>query len=299
MTLDQPSVLFPLATGGVLLPRRDRRAAQLGLTLYTASKPRVLVAQRAAFWAIGVLGPAVLPGRRSVLHLPEWDELTASWVDEIGPVKSVAQYQRKDPRAGMLMLVTREGGSPLIVKVRHEGSRVVAEQRLLAALQDLDLGDIRVPEPFAHGMTQHGLTWAAQRFVFERPHQPVFRLEQTQLAVLAAGIAEAFVALGWSETRGDGWSPAHGDLTPWNLRRDHQGRIWLIDWEDAAYLPPAADQTYLALTAATLLDTAAGSLDSDAVAHWRTVIESRLAAGHPKKLESAMLARLRPPDALA
>ena len=299
MTLDQPSVVFPPVAGGVLLPRRDRRAAQLGLTLYTASKRKVLVAQRAAFWAIGVLGPAVLPGRRSVLHPPEWDELTASWVDQIGPVQSVAQYQRKDPRAGLLMLVTRKSGSPLIVKVRHESSRVVAEQRLLAALQDLDLGGIRVPEPFAHGMTQGGLTWAAQRFVFERPHRPVFRLEQTQLAVLAAGIAEAFAALGWSETRSDGWSPAHGDLTPWNLRRDHQGQIWLIDWEDAAYLPPAADQTYLALTAATLLDTRADPLDPDAVVHWRTVIKSRVAAGHPAEFESAMLARLGSPDALA
>jgi glycosyltransferase involved in cell wall biosynthesis len=37
------------------------------------------------------------------------------------------------------------------------------------------------------------------------------------------------------------WQPMHGDLVPWNLREDHEGHLWLLDWEDAAWGPPLAD----------------------------------------------------------
>lgn len=42
------------------------------------------------------------------------------------------------------------------------------------------------------------------------------------------------------------WRPIHGDLTPTNLRTDHRNRLWLIDWEHAAWGPPAADLLYFA-----------------------------------------------------
>jgi hypothetical protein len=37
------------------------------------------------------------------------------------------------------------------------------------------------------------------------------------------------------------WRPMHGDLVPWNLREDHSGQLWLVDWEDAGWGPPWAD----------------------------------------------------------
>lgn len=37
------------------------------------------------------------------------------------------------------------------------------------------------------------------------------------------------------------WRPMHGDFTPWNLREDRAGALWLLDWEDAAWAPPVAD----------------------------------------------------------
>jgi hypothetical protein len=37
------------------------------------------------------------------------------------------------------------------------------------------------------------------------------------------------------------WRPMHGDLVPWNLREDHEGHLWLLDWEDAGWGPPLAD----------------------------------------------------------
>jgi thiamine kinase-like enzyme len=37
------------------------------------------------------------------------------------------------------------------------------------------------------------------------------------------------------------WSELHGDFVPWNLRESGDGRLWLVDWEDAGWGPPLAD----------------------------------------------------------
>jgi len=37
------------------------------------------------------------------------------------------------------------------------------------------------------------------------------------------------------------WRPLHGDFVPWNLRESRDGRMWLVDWEDAGWGPPLAD----------------------------------------------------------
>lgn len=50
----------------------------------------------------------------------------------------------------------------------------------------------------------------------------------------------------------DHWHPIHGDLTPWNVRVDGRGQVWLIDWERARFGPPLADVFRYAITDATL-----------------------------------------------
>ena len=37
------------------------------------------------------------------------------------------------------------------------------------------------------------------------------------------------------------WIPLHGDFVPWNLRESGDGRLWLVDWEDAGWGPRLAD----------------------------------------------------------
>ncbi len=179
-----------------------------------------------------------------------------------------------------------------MVKVREDGSGILNEQHLLHAMQGQALRGIHIPKPVGFGTTSAGLTWAAQEFVFDRPHRPVYHLGDGQMEVLARAIAQAFDRLGQTQSRQDGWIPAHGDLTPWNLRRDHTGRVWLLDWEDAAYLPPAADATYLRLTASSLCGTQPGPLSPEARSYWRTIVERRLEDGHPVALSKAMLSRL-------
>lgn len=48
------------------------------------------------------------------------------------------------------------------------------------------------------------------------------------------------------------WVAIHGDMTPWNLRVDRRGRLWLTDWEAATWGPPAADVVRFAVSARSI-----------------------------------------------
>jgi hypothetical protein len=51
----------------------------------------------------------------------------------------------------------------------------------------------------------------------------------------------------------ESWVPIHGDLTPWNLRVDGRGRVWLLDWEWATWGPRIADILRYAITYRSLV----------------------------------------------
>jgi hypothetical protein len=50
------------------------------------------------------------------------------------------------------------------------------------------------------------------------------------------------------------WRPMHGDFVPWNLREDRDGRLWLLDWEDAGWGPPFADLVRYAAAYQSIFD---------------------------------------------
>ena len=84
------------------------------------------------------------------------------------------------------------------------------------------------------------------------------RLDPSQLEALGRAIREITTDLGREGSPPEGMAAAHGDVAPWNLRRDHRGQIWLIDWEDVGFAPHGADAGYLSLTAAALRGTKPG-----------------------------------------
>lgn len=75
-----------------------------------------------------------------------------------------------------------------------------------------------------------------------------------------------------------GWKPLHGDMTPWNLRVDRRGRVWLIDWDRAAWGPAAGDLLRFAITSESLV-----SDDSEEIA---AQVRSRLQCA-PESLREA------------
>jgi hypothetical protein len=260
---------FPRPGAGVLLPVTDRRAAALGVTMYTASKAQVILGQRIACRMIGVLGTRVLPGRRQLVELPfgaqEWTELTRQWSALVGPVASFAVYRRREAsRTGLTMIGVDGRGRPLgVFKVRPAGDPLVAEQRALAAVHEAAPRTFRAPRDVGSG--SHGdWHWSIQETVFTRPHAPVF-VPPAGLFEEIRGIVGGLVEPGPGE-------PAHGDVAPWNLRRDHRGQVWLYDWENVGRLPPQADRTYLAVSARVLHGTPLpADLPAEAVGYWRQV----------------------------
>ncbi len=256
--------------------------------MYTASRPRVLLAQQLAWRLTRALGARVLPGTDELLRIDGWDELTEAWRETLGEFDSVSAYHRKDTRRGATLLGCRGGRAVALVKVRDDPTGPRREQELLAHLARRPIPGVRVPGPLGWGSTASGLTWAAQEFVFERPHRPVHALADTTLAALTASLTEAFDTLG-SAAPTPGWVPAHHDLTPWNLRRDHRGAVWLFDWEDATHAPAGADRDYLAITSAALTGGPAPTIDEDNRRYWADRVAGRVAAGHELPINRVML----------
>ena len=82
------------------------------------------------------------------------------------------------------------------------------------------------------------------------------------------------------------WRGAHGDLTPWNLRRSSTG-TWLIDWEDACWAPPGTDRIYFAAVTAATRPGPARPLpirdeDREAARRWAGVVAARPADTDPR-----------------
>ncbi|WP_340536687.1 hypothetical protein [Nocardioides sp. GXZ039] len=284
---------FPPNDNGVLVSMRDRRSAALGVCLYTASSPRALAIQRAAYWAVRAAGARVLPGSSSPLDLPgddaTWSELLEQWRSAIGRVEHVAVYRRRQRHRVGLTMVGLGAGRPLaVLKVRDEPAGLEREQQALAVLADRSPSTFSAPRPLGLGHAGDWW-WSAQQCVFERPHTPVLRAPEGLFEEVGALLEPLTVPL---EPPGPGEAPAHHDLTPWNLRRDHRGRVWLFDWEDWRTAPAGADQTYFAACSRAVRGTPLpGPLAPAAVAHYRPVVEERMRQAEPGDvLDAAILA---------
>ena len=89
----------------------------------------------------------------------------------------------------------------------------------------------------------------------------------------------------------------HGDFAPWNLRRTGPGELVLVDWEDAAYGPPGADEVfYQACQAALGMERATGSPHAEAIDYWLRRLQQRTDGGRDQRLAAATVAALRRVD---
>lgn len=243
---------FPPGMGHVLVPSGPPAAAALGMTLYTASRLRPLTAQRLLWLLARAGGIRAVPGRREQWRPPMGEdvmsELLSQWREAVGaPVVGLAIYNRPQEHRPALSLMVCAGDRSLLVRVRREAESLVLEQRVSEVAQTLGARAFRVPRLHASG-SAGGWSWVGYEVIGQRPHAPA-RSASPALYAEVSRLVEAAVP------RPEGcpadWRGAHGDLTPWNLRRSG-GRLWLIDWEDARFAPPGADEVYFALTRVVL-----------------------------------------------
>ncbi|MDQ6642431.1 MAG: hypothetical protein M3Y66_08055 [Actinomycetota bacterium] len=261
------------------MPVKDRRAAASGVTLYTTSKAPVVALQKIAYWGVRLAGARLVPGSTFDASLPcdqiVWERLWAAWAECLGPIDGVAMYQRRQQaRSGLTLALTRGGRAQAIVKLRHQDAGLHVEQDALACLSGAEPRHFRVPRALGSGLVDE-LMWSAQSCVFSRPHSPVLDPPDAlfdEVSNLLRPVVECR-----AETRSTAWAPAHLDLTPWNLRRDHRGQVWLFDWEDVGAAPRGTDQTYFAATLQTVRPgPMPPGLSPAAIRHCRQLVASRV-----------------------
>ncbi|MDH3517893.1 MAG: phosphotransferase [Acidimicrobiia bacterium] len=226
------------------VPTWSRPAAHAGLMMYTACRPRPLLAQRLAWLAVSVLGPKVLPGRSVPFESPvdgeTWMQLSQRWTTTIGPFTGAAlQLRRPADRTGSSLILLNEGSPTAFVKLRpDDGETLAVEKSVLDALER------RPPQSFEVARVLDAGTVGDWHFLAMSP-LPV-RIHtvppKPDLAAIADEISH-LLADDWGERPAgipETWVPIHGDFTPWNLRASG-GHTVLFDWEQATWAPPTSD----------------------------------------------------------
>ncbi len=222
----------------------SRRDALAGLSLYTASRNRALLAQRAAWWAVSAFGPHALPGRSRELVLPFDEEasveLRSVLEREVGQFDSYAAHLRRPMARSGIALLLLHGGAPIgFVKLRQApADALTTEHAALVGLHNAPGLAFAAPEPIATGSvgTWHYLLMSALPTGIHRPAAPV--PVGTILSDLASALQHTIPR---PTPAASHWEPMHGDFTPWNLRDAGLDRPVLLDWEEVTWAPPHAD----------------------------------------------------------
>lgn len=290
---------FPPRRRGVLVPIHHKGATLAGLSMYTASKHHIVALQKAAYSITRMFGPKVLPGRTfdwaPPLDADTWKSLLRTWREVLGPFDSFAVYQRRQSaRVGLTLVVAHRSEPVAVIKVRDTNDGLSLEQGLLRAVGAATPQTFAVPRAMGEG-AMGNVMWSAQSAVFRRPHSAVRNVPtgfwedlNSVLAAIEVELPLSPLPVGPDLDARSTLHPSHGDLTPWNLRRDHTGRVWLFDWEDACLAPVAADRAYFhgSLNAITRSPVPV-DLPTGAIEYAARLFASRV-AGHS---EDAVIAR--------
>lgn len=288
--LDVDFVRFPPGWRNVLVPVGPASATALGMTLYTASKPATVAAQYGLWAAVRATGGHFrLPGRpqRWAPPIPAevfWS-LWREWRAVAGrEPDGIAVYERLQQSRQSLTLLVCAGARSMLVRVRSDPATLRRERAISEAAEAMSLRTLRVPRLVGTGDVA-GWHWVGYEVMSLRPHRPQYRLGTAGFQEISA-LVESVVARPAAVPTG--WRGAHGDLAPWNLRRG-SGHTWLIDWEDAGWAPPGADELYLRAVVAAIRPGPVRPLrlaadQQEAGRHWAQIVEARATAPSEQRL---------------
>ena len=117
--------------------------------------------------------------------------------------------------------------------------------------------------PTLMGTTQW-LEWTLRRFEPMPPHHLPVAWDSHRIVAVSEQVPALLAGqLARPADLPAHWMAIHGDMTPWNLRVDRRGRLWLTDWEAATWGPPAADVVRFAVSARSIREE-----DPHRIAEW-------------------------------
>ena len=233
---------FPPRTGYLVLPGGDRRAAVSGLALYTPLYARQ-VAAVAATRALLRLGAGRVLRLRPQVELPDdgaWRRWLAEVVEpHVGPVADQAWLPRTDDRTCALLLDA--AGAPLaFVKLRSHEEADRSEPAVLRLLATRPARTFRTPRLIADADFLHRHARVLEPLP-EGPHRRPPR-DPARVAAVVDELQELLEDLPRPAGVPARWRPAHGDLSPRNVRVAGDGHWWVYDWEYAGWGPRLADE---------------------------------------------------------
>jgi len=292
---------FPPRWRTVSLPVSPSDVACRGMTLYAASRTAPLIAQQGLYALSRLFGTRVVPGARSTWEPPTgreaFERLWAEWTSLMGGrIDGFAAYERAQPTRTGLALLLCSGDRSVFVRVQDDGDGLELDRRLSAAAVTARPASFRVPAVEGGGEID-GWHWLAYEPLSSRPHVPL-RPSTGVLADITSDVTHLVESvLERTADVPDHWRGAHGDLTPWNLRR--AGRTtWLIDWEDMTWAPPGTDEVYFRSVRAAFSrrprPLRLSGAHAEARRHLYGIVEARRAVAVEGSLRSQMLVALSP-----
>lgn len=283
---------FPPGWGHIKVPMSSRRAALAGLTLYTPCLARGVWAQRAARACVATLGPRALPGR-SFPWVPmsdvEWLELLDAWRRELGAFDDVAGYSRlQTSRTGLALLLLHKGTPIAFVKLRQGDCVSLSnERRAVEAVWSYRPRAFQVPEPFLSA-SAGGWRYLASAPLTPGLHRPP---RNPPLRAIREEVEAALAQIPRPMGTPEHWRPMHGDFAPWNLRQILRNPPFLIDWENAGWAPPHADEVFYRAIQAALGGhpaTAPAAPVLEAIRFWQGRLKSESGNARDRRLWRAL-----------
>jgi hypothetical protein len=210
-----------------ILPRKSRRAARGGLSIYHPVTNRGLVAWKAA------RGIAAMGGFRLLSSSRDLPRPVAEFLRDFATEDDhVAVARANHPDRFVALVLDRKGNQKLFAKITGEpGGRnaLASERETIVELGRWLPSPLVAPKIIAHSHDFLVL-------------QPIRWIPRSNAWLLAPEVAHALGAF-YSGQKNNGSSTviSHGDFAPWNLLRTDDG--WaVIDWESARPdLPPFYD----------------------------------------------------------
>lgn len=299
--MTEPATYKAFPRGHILVPVGSRASARAGVAMYTPGSRKGEMAQAAAWAAVSLGGARLLPGRaeqwRSAVSPAALEQMLSAVSDAVGSFDGHVVYERREGRPGLLLLIIRADEPVGFLKaLRSQDGRIAAEVAALELLEAHRPRSFSVPELLVTGRAAD--EWS---YLVTTPLPP--RMHRMQRGAPDGAIldelAMALSPLARPPDTPAHWEPAHGDFTPWNLRRFGDGTQVLIDWEEAGWAPPGSDMVlYLASASALGRPVTGRHIEAgEARDYWLARIRGRvadhLAAGRGlSDLERGMLGAL-------
>jgi len=287
---------FPPGRGHLQVPTSSRRAALAGLSLYAPCRPRALHIRDACWLLVSGLGAWSLPGRRKPVLPPLdaslWPGFLQHVREEICAFDDLALYSRtQEERTGFMALMIESGEPQAFLKVRPAGDPELERER-----SAVDTVVRYGPRTFNAPAVLNATTWGglailAFRALEAAPHRPPRR---PPIAEIVGEVSEALAGIAKPPDTPSHWRPSHGDLTPWNLRARKNGQLALVDWENAEWAPPRADEVLYHAASLSVLGSADPVLGNsvEAKGFWRQRLLARGGSERDNRLARGMIAAL-------